>query len=145
MSTIPELLYGPYEPPPLHRGDRAICFFRDNEVVITSWTDAPISWPRCHALGRRGGSGLLITEEPVRAIRSESSSAIQYWFGVTSTTVWHWRKACGVTCWGTEGSRRLHQAVIETAKLRGTKVTRGLVERRLATRETNATLCLPDR
>jgi hypothetical protein len=35
-SSKPELLHGPYEPPALHRGDRAICFFRDAEVVITS-------------------------------------------------------------------------------------------------------------
>jgi hypothetical protein len=46
-----------------------------------------------------------------------------------------------------EGSHRLHRAVSENgaAKLRGTKVDRGLVKRRLATREANGTLRLPDR
>ncbi len=47
---------------PLHaaliqRGDRATCLYRDAEVVITSWTDARISWPRGHGIGVRGGSG----------------------------------------------------------------------------------------
>jgi hypothetical protein len=31
---------------------------------------------------------------------------LNYW--VTATTVWRWRKAFGVTRWGSEGSRRLH-------------------------------------
>jgi hypothetical protein len=103
-----ELLHGPYLPPALQRGDRTTYLFRDAEVTITSWTDAPIPWPRCRAIGRRGRPGLLVTEELIRAIRTESSVAIQHWFGVTATTVWRWRKAFGVTRWGSEGSRRLH-------------------------------------
>ena len=59
-----KLLFGPYNPPPLRRGDRATCLFRDCEVAITSWTDAPIPWPRCRAAHhRRGGPGLLVDEE----------------------------------------------------------------------------------
>jgi hypothetical protein len=79
--------------------------------------------------------GLLVTEELVRAIRRESSTVIQYWFGVTATTVWHWRKACGVTCWGTEGSRRLHQAVSENAaaQLRGKKRALAAIEKQIQT------------
>ena len=107
MPNKPELLHGPYEAPALRRGDRTTCLFRDAEVIITSWTDTPISWPRCQRVGVRGGSGLLVTEELVRAIRTESSLAIQYWWGVRMETVWRWRKAFGVTQWGTEGSRRL--------------------------------------
>ena len=45
------LLHGPYTPPRLRRGDRATCLYRDAEVVITSWSDARISWPRCRAIG----------------------------------------------------------------------------------------------
>jgi hypothetical protein len=41
------LLFGPYRAPPLRRGDRAFCRVRDREVVITGWSDAPLSWPRC--------------------------------------------------------------------------------------------------
>src|SRR5262249_31675142 len=58
-----------------------------------------------------GGSGLLVTEELVRAVRSESAVAIKCWFGVSTNAVWNWRRAFGVTQWGTEGSRRLHQAL----------------------------------
>ena len=119
--TKPELLHGPYQPPALHRGDRTTCLFRDAEVVISSWSDAPISWPRCCLFGVRGGAGLLVTEELVRAIRAESSLVIQYWWGVHAATVCRWRKAFGVTKFGTEGSRRLHQQISEAGadKLRG--------------------------
>jgi hypothetical protein len=52
----------------------------------------------------RGGSGLLVDEELLRAIRSGSSLALQYWFGVGEATVWKWRQAFGVSRHGTEGS-----------------------------------------
>jgi hypothetical protein len=53
----------------------------------------------------------------------------------------------GVTQWGMEGSRRLHQGLSEkaSAKLRGKKPPRALVERRLAVRQENGTLRHPDR
>src|SRR5262249_59143650 len=43
----PRLLAGPYTPPPLRRGERTFCLYRDADVTVTSWTSAPISWPRC--------------------------------------------------------------------------------------------------
>jgi hypothetical protein len=95
-----KLLHGPYRAPHLKRGDRAVCLFRDADVVITCWSDAPITWPRCQRPGQSGGSGLLVTEELIRAIKSESSLAIQHWFGVCEEVVWRWRKAFGVTQWG---------------------------------------------
>jgi hypothetical protein len=59
-----KLLFGPYQAPPLKRGDRAHCLVRDCEVVITGWTDARIPWPQCRALDSPGpGSGLLVDEE----------------------------------------------------------------------------------
>lgn len=42
--TVPALLAGPYSPPPVRRGDRVTCLYRDGDAVVTSWTDAPIPW-----------------------------------------------------------------------------------------------------
>jgi hypothetical protein len=50
-----KLLFGSYQAPPLKRGDRAVCPFRACAVVITSWTDARIPWPRCRALDSPAG------------------------------------------------------------------------------------------
>src|SRR5262249_8249402 len=82
-----------------------------------------------------------MTAELLRAIRTESSIAIQFWWGVGADSVWRWRKAFGVTKWGTAGSRRLHQALSEqgAAKARGKKLPRALVERRVATRRQRRT------
>jgi len=127
------LLHAPYDPPPLKRGDRATCLYRDCDVVITSWTGARISWPRCRALHhRRGRPAMLVDDELLRAIRRESAEAIKYWFGVSTYTVWSWRKAFGISQWGTEGSRRLHQALSETgaAVLRDKPLSREQVELR---------------
>jgi hypothetical protein len=43
------LLHGPYRPPQLRRGDCVFCLYRDADVVVASWTDAPLPWPRCRA------------------------------------------------------------------------------------------------
>jgi hypothetical protein len=90
-------------------------------VAVTSWTDARIPWPRCRAIHCRGGSGLLVTDELKRAILSESPLALQHRFGVGESAVWAWRRAFGVTQFGTDGSARLHRATVERAvrKTRG--------------------------
>jgi hypothetical protein len=54
-----QLFHGPYVAPAVWKGDRAFCLLRDCTVVITGWTDARISWPRCRALGSGGKPGLL--------------------------------------------------------------------------------------
>jgi len=106
-----QLLFGPYKAPALHRGERAFCLYRDTDVVVTSWSDARISWPRCRALDRpMGGSGLLVDEELARAVRCEASAALQYWFGVHGKTVWSWRRALGVGRFN-EGSAKLREVV----------------------------------
>jgi hypothetical protein len=121
--------------------DRAFCLCRDCDVVITSWTDARISWPRCRALDSPSpGSGLLVEGELVRAIRSESAVAIKYWWGVSTHTVWQWRKAFGVGAREPEGSRRLYQMVAEAgaAKVHGKTLPLELVaERRRRVLELN--------
>ena len=110
------LLHGPYEPPPLRKGQRTTCLYRDALVVVTSWSDGRIPWPRCRAIGHRGGSGLLVGDELARAIRTESAAAVEYWWGVANSTVTLWRAMLGVEGReGTEGSRRLCQAVRDKA------------------------------
>jgi hypothetical protein len=91
-------------------------------VVVTSWTDARIPWPRCRALdGPGGGSGLLIDEELARAVRHESVAALMHWWGACKGAVVRWRKALGVWRMDSEGSRRLIQAAAQA----GAAVVRG--------------------
>jgi hypothetical protein len=109
-----KLLFGPYRAPPLRRGDRATCLFRDCDVVITTWSDAPIPWPRCRAVdGPGGGSGLLVDEELARAVRHESAAAVMYWWRASHNAVGNWRRALGVGRTDNEGTARLVQTAAE--------------------------------
>ena len=128
------LHHGPYTLPSLRRGDRATCLYCDGDVVITSWSDGRISWPRCRRLDTRGGSGLLVDEELARAVRLESSLAIQRWWGVTEHTVWMWRQALGVERYN-DGSARLRNDLnIELGRaLKGKRLPPEQVERRRQT------------
>jgi hypothetical protein len=69
-----------------------------------------------------------------RAVRSESSLAIQHWWGVNFRTVWCWRQALGVPPYN-EGTTRLHAMWNEEngARLRGKKLPPEQVERRRRT------------
>jgi hypothetical protein len=78
-------------------------------VIITGLSSAPLQWPRCCAVDVGGHPGLLVTEELLRAIRTERALALRCWFGVSGWVVWTWRKAFVVGRFGTEGSLRLHQ------------------------------------
>jgi hypothetical protein len=136
-TTPPRLLAGPYTPPPVRHGDRTTCLYRDADVVIICWSNTPIPWPRCRLSGTHGGgSGLLVTEELARAVRTESAAAVCYWWGVTAGAVWRWRKALGVNQWGTQGSRLLHQAASEQGAdaIRGKCQSEETVRRRMRTR-----------
>jgi hypothetical protein len=62
-----KLLFGPYKAPPLRRGARTFCLYRDAPVVVAAWSDARLPWPRCHlAEGRARGHGLLVEKELAR-------------------------------------------------------------------------------
>jgi hypothetical protein len=68
------------------------------------------------AAGARGGSGLWMNADLVRAIKTESAEALAYWFGIAPTTAWRWRTWLDVAGWTkTTGSRRLHEEVSERA------------------------------
>jgi hypothetical protein len=127
------LLYGPYQAPALKKGDRAFCLYRDCEVVITSWTDARMSWPRGRGShnGRFGGPGLLVNEELARAIRLESGVALRHWWGVGESLVWKWRQALAVPRLN-EGSKRLREQLNRelAADLSGVPLSPEEIERR---------------
>jgi hypothetical protein len=77
---------------------------------------ARIPWPRCHlAEGRARGHGLLIDEELARAVLHESAAAVAHWWGVSKSTVQHWRTALGVGRLDAEGSRRLILRAVQKA------------------------------
>lgn len=141
-TDLPTLLGAPYTAPFAVAGFQTTCLFRDCEVVVTSWTDAPTPWPRCRALHLRGGSGLLVTDELVRAVRTESAQAVMAWWGVSSGVVWRWRKAFGVG--GRDTTPGSKQAITAAAKLGAEAMKRHeyTPEEREARRETNLRLNL---
>lgn len=98
------LLFGPYQSPQVQVGDQVIDEVR-GEVTITTWSKGRIPWP---CLRTEGRSAFVLYNDLARAIRQESSLAIQYWWGVGPATVHRWRKALGVLS-ATEGTRLLHQ------------------------------------
>jgi hypothetical protein len=136
-----KLVFGPYKAPALRRGDRAMCLVRDCPVVVSSWTDARIPWPRCRALdGGGAGSGLLVNEELARAVRTESAAAVCYWWGISHGAVARWRRALGVGRSDSPGTRRLVKAASEAgaATQRGHPLPPEQVERcRRTARELN--------
>jgi hypothetical protein len=110
MLSIPPPLLGSYTPPNVRKGDRVWCRYRRAWCRVTRWTDGPVSWSRCIQFGIRGGSGLLVSRELVRAIRTESAAALKHWFGVGTKAVWNWRRAFKVGRLGATGSRLAHRA-----------------------------------
>lgn len=91
------LVFGPCTPPRgLRKGKRAYCLYYNAPVVVTGWSDARISWPRCQQKGQDGGSGLLVDEELKRAIRTDSATVLKFWFGVSTKAVWNGRNVFGV-------------------------------------------------
>jgi hypothetical protein len=106
------LLHGPYQAPALSVGDRAACLYRDCDVVVTSWTDAPISWPRCKRAAGKGHPSLLVDAELVRAIRTEGAATVGYWWGATAHVIRRWRMACGLGL-DNPGTRHLIRAAAQ--------------------------------
>jgi hypothetical protein len=77
-------LVGTYTAPGLRVGDREHCLFRDVLCKVTSFTEAPIDWPRGVPVGMRSAPALVVTEELAWALRSESAKAVR----------WHWGAIC---------------------------------------------------
>lgn len=87
----PPLLFGPYATPDISGG------WLDDEILgrveVGCLTTTPIPWPRRRKSGR---PSLILCGDLIRAVRQESSAAVQHHWGVGPVTVWRWRQALGV-------------------------------------------------
>ena len=115
-QSIP-ILHSSYTPPRLRKGDRISCLVRDCMLIVSGWTDAPISWP-CGCLRRKspGSPSIIVDDELARAVRDESALAIGYWWGVSRFTVHKWRKALGADRKNNPGTQMLIRAATMTAR-----------------------------
>jgi hypothetical protein len=106
MPTPPPLI-GSYRAPGVKRGRRVRCLYRKCACRVTSWTDAPIPWPRVRP---------VVNAELRRAIRTESADALKYWFGAATTVVWKWRREFGV---GGRATTKGSKLAIRAAAVKG--------------------------
>jgi hypothetical protein len=98
------LLHGPYAPPKCRIGGWLKCRLR-GRVKVVAISDGRIQWP----MARRAGGGaavLILCGDLVKAVRQESTQAVQHHWEVKKDTVWNWRKALGVEG-NNEGTRQL--------------------------------------
>lgn len=99
------LLAGPYHVPEVRLGD-----YLDDEIYgrveVGGWSNGRIPWPRRKKTGKHS---LILCGDLVRAVRTESALAVEYWFGVGATTIAKWRIALGVTAQNNTGTKSLYQ------------------------------------
>jgi hypothetical protein len=124
MPRLPESarLIGSYTAPAVSVGDEEDCRLRGVACRVMNWTDARISWPRGIPVGGTGAPSIIVTAELERAIRNESAEAIGYWWGVTCTVIWKWRKAFGVT---PVNNPRSHELIV-TNSAKGSEIARSV-------------------
>ncbi len=87
-----KLFFGRYRMSRFKYGDIAFCECY-GQVELIGMSSGRIPWPVC----RRGKHRTIaLLGDLVKAVRMESSVAIQYWWGVGNSTVGKWRKILGV-------------------------------------------------
>jgi hypothetical protein len=88
-------LFGTYRTPRVRIGTVLWCEYRDCDVVVTRYTDAPLPWP----VGQRKGTsdrGPVVFGGLADAVRRESNQAVAHWWGEGPGVVSRWRKAQGI-------------------------------------------------
>ena len=101
-----KLLHGPYVAPEVRVGQVLECELR-GRLKVRRFSTGPLVWPMGHPGGQDGGRhSYIVCGDLVRAIRSESSQAVQQWWGVSEAVVTRWRAALGVEI-NTAGTHRL--------------------------------------
>lgn len=109
MAYLPDderfrLLYGPYNPPRVRRGDALQCEI-EGLSIVGGYHDAPVLWP--YRL-RTGLHSLIVHGELVRAVQQESEIGVAHHWGICRATVQKWRRALGVGRI-TDGTERLYE------------------------------------
>ena len=99
------LLHGPYLAPKCKVGGWLTCRVR-GRVKVAAFSAAKVQWPMAQRPVGGGKRFLIVCGDLAKAIRLESTTAIQHWWGVKHHTVWTWRKALGVEQ-NNDGTRRL--------------------------------------
>ncbi len=118
----PPPLIGNYPAPRVRLGRKLWCEYRGEWCRVTSYTEAPVPWPRVQPLKQRGGAGLWVNATLKRAVRTESAVALKHWFGLSQTTSNALRRWAGVVGHDTTpGTRR----AMKTASELAAEVTRG--------------------
>ena len=113
-QAMTDLIAGPYAAPAVQAGDW-LDDARDGLLEVGGWTHGRIPWPRRKKTGRHSP---ILCGDLVRAVQTESVTAICHWWGVGQTTVWAWRQALCVDT--TDGSQRIaRRGVPEDAAARG--------------------------
>jgi DNA-binding XRE family transcriptional regulator len=113
MPLLPDavrfrLLHGPYRPPRVKIGRELCCEIR-GFVRVKKWSDGRIPWPLAKPPGR-AAIAFTLCGSLVKAVRQESSIAIQHWWGVGESVVSRWRKALGVQEFN-EGTMQLFRKI----------------------------------
>jgi hypothetical protein len=91
--TPPALIAGPYNPPACEPGSSLTCK-RFGRQTVGGFTAAPIPWPYAARIG--GTPPLILCGDLVRAIRTETASAVAFHWGVNRSVVHDWRQVLGV-------------------------------------------------
>lgn len=132
------LVGAPYRPPRVRLGDAMFCEWC-GEVIVTGFMGRdPLRWP-CHTHRRRYVQP-IVCGDLVRAVETEATTTVAYWWQVSRHVVLAWRRVCGVSG-DTPGSafRRRENTFLPRERARGSAVRQSEEQRSLQSELTRAT------